>query len=665
MKFQARYIRAASAAFLFCVSACGGGGGGASSVPPVTSATPTPIAVPSPQTVGDVRYVGSQPNGASIAYDQSTGTAVLDSGTQISGMPSGLPSSATALAYDPKLNSIIASTGSTIYQVSPSTGTTAIASGFTAIRDMTVDAGGNIYVIDNDHVASVTNGAPKALTPAGSFPYDSFASIWPHLAFDSKNGTLYVTNPVQDDVESVTTAGQTAIVAGGCNNSPSANLHIGCWSGAIPGTGSSAEFSAPEGIAYDPTADVLYMSDAGMNDIWTITPAGAANIFAGYGAAAIVDGNGLFAFFNDPYSIALDSSHGVLYVREYDAATTYVATVATAGTPAAPKPFPVTTFWLPSRHAQFGGMALASDGSAWFTASGGNTIANVTVAGVSQEYAIPTLGMLSGVSNTITVDPSGYEWSSVWSAQSGIASLIRFSPGGANTSYSLPAVPLGSFIEDTTVGPDDNLWYAERTSNGGSVGFITDAGSITQYLLPNQATFAPYPESIVAGSDGNIWYLLDGGSTIGRVTPLGQFLTPYETSDTFGPYRLVSDIPHGRVWFVDGADNVGYVTASGSSQLYSLGCIGNCGPTDIAIGTDGTPWVVEEGASNVAHVDAAGNVTRYEMPLANPGLYHILSRGDGTFWVDTYVGALFLFNPAVYDSSGLPYVSATHRRSAR
>jgi autotransporter-associated beta strand protein len=91
----------------------------------------------------------------------------------------------------------------------------------------------------------------------------------------------------------------------------------------VAGTGTAGngddQFNYPRGITYDRISNSLYVADSANNRIRRIKLDGASAIstIAGTGAAGYVDGTGLSATFNNPYSIACDGS-GNLYVGDAD-----------------------------------------------------------------------------------------------------------------------------------------------------------------------------------------------------------------------------------------------------------------------------------------------------------------------------------------------------------
>ena len=86
--------------------------------------------------------------------------------------------------------------------------------------------------------------------------------------------------------------------------------------GTSDGVGSAAGFNLPQDIAID-AGQNLFVTDSGNNTIRKISPAGKVSTLAGSpGIPGSADGTGSTALFNQPYGVAVDAS-GILYVADY------------------------------------------------------------------------------------------------------------------------------------------------------------------------------------------------------------------------------------------------------------------------------------------------------------------------------------------------------------
>ena len=83
-------------------------------------------------------------------------------------------------------------------------------------------------------------------------------------------------------------------------------------SGSVDGTGSSARFNHPTGIAVDSSGNV-FVADSGNHTIRKITAAGVVTTLAGLaGSTGSTDGTGSIARFGNPWGVAVDSSANVI-----------------------------------------------------------------------------------------------------------------------------------------------------------------------------------------------------------------------------------------------------------------------------------------------------------------------------------------------------------------
>jgi streptogramin lyase len=249
----------------------------------------------------------------------------------------------------------------------------------------------------------------------------------------------------------------------------------------------------------------------------------------------------------------------------------------------------------------------------------------------------------------------------------------RITPGGTVTEFSA-GIPAGAAINDLVVGPDGNLWFtlyagvapSGRPRGRNAIGRITPEGVVT--LFSAGLREKSYPDEIIAGSDGNLWFL-DGTivstgvqTRIGRVTPQGS-ITEFPTGLpqalnvgglAAGPdgnlwFTQVFDLPHGdnepgglvgrmnpegvftsfgsppeasgaplagpdgNVWFVDwpewpdGPVSIDRVTPGGEITRFGKGQVG--GPSHLVVGPDGNIWFTAQ--QSVGRVTPTGEVSRF------------------------------------------------------
>ncbi len=122
--------------------------------------------------------------------------------------------------------------------------------------------------------------------------------------------------------------------------------------------------------------------------------------------------------------------------------------------------------------------------------------------------------------------------------------IVQFSDG----------ITSGSTPGDIIAGPDGNLWFLEESGN--KIGKITPEGRVTEYPLPSQIRF---PTRITVGSDGNAWFTGIGktGSrdtaAIGRVviggSSEGQIAVTLASTMSGVNLGGITGGPDGNIWF--------------------------------------------------------------------------------------------------------------------
>lgn len=173
-----------------------------------------------------------------------------------------------------------------------------------------MDAAGNIYVADktNNRIRKITSaGVVTTLAGNGYSGYADGAGIVAQfnlpigIAVDGA-GNVYVADQGNHRIRKITPSGLVSTLAGSSN------------SGYSDGTGTSARFNSPAGIAVNGEG-MIFLADEGNHRIRKITPGGLVSTLAGSGNAGYMDGAGMTAQFSSPSGIAVDWS-GNVYVAD-------------------------------------------------------------------------------------------------------------------------------------------------------------------------------------------------------------------------------------------------------------------------------------------------------------------------------------------------------------
>lgn len=174
------------------------------------------------------------------------------------------------------------------------------------------DAAGNLYVSDYHSIYKVPTDTRQKTLLAGGGSESGFTNgtgsearfNYPgHIAIDA-SGNIYVADSENHAIRKITPAGVVTTIAGGTE-------------GSADGTGTAASFNGPMGIAIGPDGH-LYIGEWGNHTIRKITLSdGVVTTIAGIaGTSGKANGSGASATFYRPIGLAFDAS-GNLYVADH------------------------------------------------------------------------------------------------------------------------------------------------------------------------------------------------------------------------------------------------------------------------------------------------------------------------------------------------------------
>ena len=278
----------------------------------ITVTTPAAIVIKAPLTVSTLA-------GQALSYGFVDGTGTAARFCYPSGV--AVDSSGNVYVADTDNNAIrkiVASTGavSTLAGgLQTALGADAISEGFARPSGVAVDGSGNVYVADtlNNMIRKVTSAGVVSTIAgqagvAGSADGTGTAALFQGpqgLAIDPSGEALYIADTNNQTVRKmVLSSGEVSTIAG-----------LAGTSGSADGTGSSALFNGPFGVAVDSSGNV-YVADADNNTIRKVTSSGVVTTIAGLaGSSGGADGTGGTATFDSPSALTIDSS-GKLYVAD-------------------------------------------------------------------------------------------------------------------------------------------------------------------------------------------------------------------------------------------------------------------------------------------------------------------------------------------------------------
>ena len=175
-----------------------------------------------------------------------------------------------------------------------------------------VDAATNVFVSDNGNlVIRVINPAKAVITLAGGAGYGSLDGFSTNASFAGPTGiavdggeNVYVSDSPTSIIRKITPDGTVSTIAGSSGTI-----------GLVDGTGSTAHFGYPAGLALD-LSNNLVVADLGNNTVRLISPQGMVSTMAGFpGLTGNTDGIGVAATFLSPHDVAVDNL-GYVYITD-------------------------------------------------------------------------------------------------------------------------------------------------------------------------------------------------------------------------------------------------------------------------------------------------------------------------------------------------------------
>ena len=257
---------------------------------------------------------------------------------------------------------------------------------------ITLDAAGNLYIVDGSNIREVTkqDGIIRSVAGngVGGFWGDggpaTQAELSPGGVALASNGTLYIADTGNHRVRMVNSSGTITTVAGTGVNGFSGD----------GGAATNAQLSWPEGLAFD-AAGSLYIGDFGNRRIRKLTPDGIISTVAGSGLPGYqgYSGDGgpaTSAEFNTPAALAFDSA-GSYYIDDLGncvirkvATTGIITTIAGNGTEAYAGdggPGPSASLYMPQ------GVSVDASGNVFIGDSGNERIRKVSPDGTISTVA--------------------------------------------------------------------------------------------------------------------------------------------------------------------------------------------------------------------------------------------------------------------------------------
>ncbi len=346
-------------------------------------------------------------------------------------------------------------------------------------------------------------------------------------------GNVYIADTGNNVVVKVTSSGLLSVIAGGGAVLP----------GVLPALATSAQLSAPQGVAVD-AAGNLYIADTGNNVVEKVTPAGMLTVIAGGGAVlpGVLPGLATSAQLSAPRGVAVDGA-GNVYIADTGnnvvvkvTSSGMLSVIAGGGSKLPNNVYPATL----ARAAQLSapqGVAVDADGNVYIADTGNNLVEVLDVVS-GNLYVLAGGGAMS---------PQDSQASTGWPEHFGLGTNIRLNaPQGVAVDASgivyiadtgnnvieritagiFSVVDGGGTSSPQTLGQGTQATSVELnapqgiTIDASGVLYVTDTGNNMVEGIQGSMTAppAPYPSTPTPVPTGPLWLL---GMMAGLVSVFG------------------------------------------------------------------------------------------------------------------------------------------------
>ena len=501
------------------------------------------------------------------------------------------------------------------------------AASFNVITGVAVDHSGNVFVADQ------FNNMIRKITPDGTVT--TFAGSGSAGFADGTGTSASFNNPIGIAID----AYDNLYVGDRHNNrirkiSPSGVVGTMAGNGFASfanGTAGAASFNQPDGIAVDAYGN-LYIADALNNRIRKITPTGEVGTIAGNGQANSISGTGSSASFNNPVSISLNNA-GDAFITEFDG--NIVSKLELTGY-AIDKQLPPGLTFDPTS-GKITGTPTAASPSTDYTVTAYNlggsktTKVNITVI----DNSVPVLPAPPKIS---------YQTPQVYTINKAIAALAPKNIGGP--------VPANAYGQVSTFAGN-----GQRGSNDGQ---------------SSVATFYN-PTGIVTDNAGNMFVADIEKDCVRKITPTGVVttlsLTGLGKSQPLNPYGIavdksenlyLADAFNNTIWKITNFNTISVFAGGTQGSADGKGVLAQFNhPGGVLVDNTGNIYVADTDNHSIRKIDQNGVVSTFVTSLDYPmgmaidaqGVLYVVDAGEGKIKKITPDGSVSLLAGGATDGS--------------
>ncbi|MFY7884615.1 MAG: NHL repeat-containing protein, partial [Dolichospermum sp.] len=386
------------------------------------------------------------------------------------------------------------------------------------------------------------------------------------------------------------------------------------------GTGTAASFYRPWGLAID-ASENIYVADAFNNRIRKISPTGVVTTLAGSGTPAYSDGTGVSASFTGPSGVAVDLSGNVYVADQYNhrirkiTSAGVVTTLAGNGTAAFGNGTGTAAYFnYPT------GIAVDANGFVYVADQNNHRIRKISPAGVVTTFAgSGSYGYSDGASGVamfrsptdVKVDANGY----VYVADYGNNTIRKITPEGVVSTIAGSGTVTGGYADGNgtsaafnrpasiTLDAVGNIFVADQV--GERIRKITTNGDVTTISGSGTGGFANgsaansvfnRPIGITSDISGNIYVGDYNNNRVRKISPCG---TPATTPTISGALSFCS----GSSTTLTAPASIGYLWSNGATTQ------------SITVSTAGSYTVSIFNGSCTSNVSATSTVSVNALPI--------------------------------------------------
>lgn len=253
-----------------------------------------------------------------------------------------------------------------------------------------------------------------------------------------------------------------------------------------------------------------------------------------------------------------------------------------------PSTHAIQTFFIRDLLVSNESLTSGSDGNLWFLTAASVESFNPTTHAIT-ETALPIGPSFAGA---ITDGPGGNLWFTLVGSGTTNGGVGEINP----TTHVITEFTGEVGGDDLTLGPDGNLWFADRSGSIDSFNPATQTfsrypsptGRVLRYNAGEVSFDLQGPSSITTGPGGNLWFTERDGNRVGSINPTTHAISEYflPTPNSF-PTSITAG-PDGKLYFTES----GFSDYPGQTSLpYGRGAIGTIDPTTHVITTYPTPSI--------------------------------------------------------------------------